>query len=58
VADMNKNGILAQFLIHCQKTSLSEETINTKYKVLRVMLANDVNLEDPDQVKIFIHNRE
>jgi len=55
---VNKNGILAQFLIHCQKTALSEETINTKYKVLRVMLTNNVNLNDSDQVKIFIHNRK
>ena len=56
--DMEKKGVLAQFLIHCQKTTLSEETINTKYKVLRAMLRHNVNLNEPDQVQIFIHNRK
>jgi len=33
---------------------MAEATIRTKYKVLRVMLRNNVNLSNPEEVKLFI----
>ena len=50
----SQNGKLVEFLIHCQKQALAEPTIQTKYKILRVMIRNNVNLADPEAVKLFI----
>jgi hypothetical protein len=33
---------------------MEEATIRTKYKVLKVMLRENVNLTDPEEVKLFI----
>jgi hypothetical protein len=33
---------------------MAEATIRTKYKILRVMLRNNVNLLNPEEVKLFI----
>jgi len=52
------NGQLVQFLNYCRKEALSEETVNTKYKILRIMLRNNINLDDPEQVKLFIATNE
>jgi hypothetical protein len=46
----SQNGKLVEFIIHCQKQALAEPTIQTKYKILRVMIRNNVNLADPEQV--------
>jgi len=51
------NGIIAQFIIHLQKQAYAEPTIRTKYKILRVMIDNNVNLDDPEEVKLFIARR-
>jgi integrase/recombinase XerD len=37
---------------------MEEATIRTKYKVLKVMLRDDVNLEDPEEVKLYIARRK
>ncbi len=50
----SQNGKLVEFIIHCEKQALAEPTIQTKYKILRVMTRNNVNLADPEQVKLFI----
>jgi hypothetical protein len=33
---------------------MAEPTIRTKYKILRVMLRNNVNLSNPEEVILFI----
>lgn len=33
---------------------MAEATIRTKYKILRVILRNNVNLSNPEEVKLFI----
>jgi hypothetical protein len=48
------NGILTQFIMYCQKQAMAEATIRTKYKILRVMLRNNVNLSNPEEVKLFV----
>jgi hypothetical protein len=40
--------------MYCQKWAMEEATIKTKYKILRVMLRNNVNLSNPEEVKLFI----
>ena len=49
-----QNGQLLKFIVHCQKQAFAEPTIKTKYKILRVMIRNNINLADPEQVKLFI----
>jgi integrase len=48
------NGILTQFIMYFQKQAMAEATIWTKYKILRVMLRKNVNLSNPEEVKLFI----
>jgi len=43
-------------MIHLQKQAYTEATIKTKYKVLRVMLRDNVNLDDPEAVKLHIYS--
>ncbi len=37
---------------------MEEATIRTKYKVLKVMLRDEVNLEDPKEAKLYIARRK
>ena len=37
---------------------LSDETIETKARILNIMLKNNVNIDDPEQVKLFIAQRK
>jgi integrase len=46
--------ILTQYIIHLQKQAYAEPTIRTKYKILRTMLNDSVNLADPEAVKLYI----
>jgi len=48
------DGTIPQFIMYCQKQAMAEATIRTKYKILRVMLRNNVNLSNPEEVKLFI----
>jgi len=41
-------------MIHCEKQALAEQTIQTKYKILRHMIKEGVNLADPETVKLYI----
>jgi hypothetical protein len=50
----SQNGNLTQFLIHCQKQAMAEATIRTKFKILRVMTRNSIDLSNPEEVKLFI----
>jgi integrase len=47
-----------QFLNYCRKNALAEETVHTKYKILRQMIRNGVNLTDPEDVKLYIATHE
>jgi len=49
---------LTQYIIHLQKQAYAEQTIKTKYKILRVMLKDNVNLADPEQVKLYIARKQ
>lgn len=53
-----QNGKLVEFIIHCQKVAFSDATTRTKFKILRVMINNNVNLADPEAVKLFIAQRK
>jgi integrase len=48
------NETLTQYMIHLQKQAYMEQTIRTKYKILRVMIKDNVNLNDPEAVKLYI----
>ena len=50
--------ILTQFIIHLQKQAYAEPTVRTKYKILRTMMNNNVNLNDPEAVKLFIARKQ
>jgi hypothetical protein len=52
------NEILTQYIIHLQKQAYAETTIKTKYKALRTMLSNNVNLDNSEEVKLFIARRQ
>ncbi len=38
----SQEGELTNFLIHCQKQAMSEATVRTKYKILRVIKRNNI----------------
>jgi hypothetical protein len=50
--------IQTQYIIHLQKQAYAESTIRTKYKILRAMLNDDVNLGDPEAVKLYIARKQ
>lgn len=52
------DGTIAKFIVYCQKQAMEEATIRTKYKVLKVMLRDNVNLNDPEEVKLYIARRK
>jgi integrase/recombinase XerD len=52
------NGTIADFIMYCQKQAMEEATIRTKYKVYKVMLRDKVNLENPEEVKLYIARRK
>ncbi len=43
-----QNEILTQFIMHLQKQAYAEPTVRTKYKILRTMMKNNVDLGDPE----------
>jgi integrase len=43
---------------HYKKSGFSDATTNTKHKVLRMMNKNNVNLSDPEAVKLFMAIRK
>ncbi|MCW3994490.1 MAG: tyrosine-type recombinase/integrase [Candidatus Bathyarchaeota archaeon] len=43
---------------HLKKEGLSDATVETKFKILKLMSKNNVNLDDPEAVKLFIARRE
>ena len=43
---------------HCKKSGVSDATTKTRFKILRLMVKNNVNLADPEEVKLFIATRE
>jgi hypothetical protein len=53
-----QNGKLIEFMLHCQKTGFSDATTKTKFKILRLMHRNNVNLSDPEAVKPFTAQRK
>jgi integrase len=50
--------MLTQFMIYLQKQAYAEQTIRTKYKILKVMLKDNVNLAYPEQVKLYIARKQ
>jgi hypothetical protein len=52
------NEILTQYIIHLQKKAYSEQTVKTKYKILRVMLKDHVDLSDIETVKLYIARKQ
>jgi integrase len=44
--------------MHLQRQAYAEPTVRTKYKILRTMLNNNVNLDEPEAVKLFIARRQ
>jgi integrase len=50
--------MIADFIMYCQKQAMEEATIKTKFKVLKVMLRDGVNLEKPEEVKLYIARRK
>ncbi len=53
-SDVITNTDLAEFMIHCEKQAFADATIQTKYKILRHMIRENVNLADPETVKLYI----
>jgi len=45
-------------MLYSQKNGFSDATTNTRYKILRLMAKNNVNLADPEAVKQFIATRK
>jgi hypothetical protein len=41
-------------MIHCEKQALAVATIQTKYKILRHMIKDNIKLADPEAVKLYI----
>jgi integrase len=52
------HGVLTQYIMHLQKQAYAEPTIRTKYKILRTMLNENVNLSDPEAVKLYIARKQ
>jgi hypothetical protein len=49
---------IINYMLHLKKKGLSESTIKTKSKILRVMERNNVDLNDVEAVKLFIATRD
>jgi integrase len=47
-----------QFLIESEKAGYSNATTKTRFKILRLMNRNNVNLANPEDVKLFIARRK
>jgi len=56
-ANFNK-GKLIDYLFYLKKNGFSKATIQTKFKIIRLMSQHNVNLDNPEQVKLFIATRE
>jgi integrase/recombinase XerD len=53
-----QNGKLVEFMFYSQKNGFSDATTKTRYKILRFMTKNNVNLADAEAVKLFIATRK
>jgi integrase len=51
-------GQIVNFLWHLKKQGYSDATIKTRVKILKLMNKQDVNLLDPEAVKLFIARRD
>ena len=56
--DINYQGEIIAFLWHLKKKGYSDATIHTRVKILKFMKKQGVNLEKPEDVKLFIANRK
>jgi len=43
-----------KFIRYCPKLSMIEETIRAKYRILILILRNNVNLSNPEEIKLFL----
>ena len=53
-----KDGRLLEYLLYQKKNGFSDPTITTRFKILKIMSNNNINLDDPESVKLFIANRK
>lgn len=54
----SQEGSLIDFMFHSQKAGFSDATTKTRYKILKLMAKNNVNLSDPEAVQLFIATRK
>jgi len=54
----SQDGSLVNFMFYSQKEGFSDATTKTRYKILKLMAKNNVNLSDPEAVKLFIATRK
>jgi len=54
----HQDGKLIEYIMYLQKNGRSEATVRTKFKILRFMAKNNVSLNDPEQVKLYIARRK
>jgi len=47
-----------QFLLYLQKQPYAESTIQTKYKILRIILRENAKLDDPELVKLYVNRKQ
>jgi hypothetical protein len=52
------NGKLVEFVPYSQKNEFSDATTNTRHKILGFMAKNNVDLADPEAVKLFLAIRK
>jgi integrase len=53
-----QEGRLIEYLWYLKKNGFSEATAKTRYKILKLMTKNNINLNNPEDVKMFIARRE
>ena len=51
---ISQEGYIPQFIQYLEKKNKAEPTIRVKFKVLRVMIRESIDLLDPEAVKLFI----
>lgn len=54
---ISNKGKLIDYLFHLKKHGFSKATINTKFKIIR-LISKYVNLDNPEEVKLFIATKE
>ena len=55
---IDQNGKLTQYVMQSERDGYSPATTRTRYKILNLMVKNNVNLSDPQEVKLFISKRK